>query len=116
MQTAPAKQEGKVVVSEDDAKKAEQIKTEANELFQKCKYAKAVELYDKAIELNPGVAIYFANRAFAYSKLEQYGAAIADASTAISLDPLYAKAYYRRGSAYVCLGKYKVGVKDFQKV
>jgi hypothetical protein len=48
--------------------------------------------------------------------LEQYGAAITDATTSIALDPKYAKGYYRRGSAHLALGKYKLGRKDFQKV
>jgi tetratricopeptide (TPR) repeat protein len=40
------------------------------------KYALALGKYDEAIKLNPDSAIYLSNRAFAYTKLEQYGAAI----------------------------------------
>lgn len=32
------------------------------------------------------------------------------------LDSTYLKAYYRRGSAYMALGKFKLAVKDFRKV
>jgi serine/threonine-protein phosphatase 5 len=35
-----------------------------------------VEKYTEAIELNPNVAAYYANRAFAHTKLEAYGSAI----------------------------------------
>lgn len=55
-------------------------------------YAKAVEGYSRAIELNPKKAVYYANRAFAQMRLEQYGAAILDATAAIELDPTYVKA------------------------
>ena len=47
--------------------------------------------YSKAIDLNPTSAVYFANRAFAHIKLENYGAAVADATSAINLDPKYIK-------------------------
>lgn len=40
------------------------------------KYEDAVEKYTEAIDLNPNVAAYYANRAFAHTKLEAYGAAI----------------------------------------
>jgi hypothetical protein len=36
-------------------------------------------------------AVYYANRAFAHTKLENYGAAVEDATEAIRLDPEYIK-------------------------
>eukprot|EP01118_Nematostelium_gracile_P018746 TRINITY_DN8453_c0_g1_i1.p1 TRINITY_DN8453_c0_g1~~TRINITY_DN8453_c0_g1_i1.p1 ORF type:complete len:487 (-),score=134.49 TRINITY_DN8453_c0_g1_i1:87-1547(-) len=95
---------------------SETLKVRANNAFGEGKFNLAIELYDKAISLNPVNAILYANRAFAYTKLEQFGAAIMDATRAIDLDPTYAKAYYRRGSAYLALAKYKDGLKDFQRV
>lgn len=95
---------------------AEQLKAEANRAFGAKRYAKAVELYSKAIEANPSVAVYYSNRAFAHLRLENYGAAINDASTAIQMDPSYIKGYYRRGSAYLGLGKFREGLKDFRRV
>jgi len=103
-------------VSSEIAEKAEEFKNKANELFTGGKYEKALSLYDEAIKLNPYNAVYFSNRAFAYQKLEQFGASVVDAARAIDLDKTYAKAYYRRGSALVALGKYKAGLKDFKKV
>ena len=62
--------------------------------FSAHKYAQAIDLYTKAIELNSQNAVYWANRAFAHLKLEEYGSAIQDASTAIEVDPKYSKACY----------------------
>lgn len=54
-------------------------------------YGAAVSLYTKAVELDPQNAVYYANRAFAHIKLEEYGSAVADASKAIEVDSTYAK-------------------------
>ncbi|OMO60872.1 Tetratricopeptide TPR-1 [Corchorus olitorius] len=89
--------------------KAEEIKLQANEAFKAHKYGQAIELYSQAIELNDQNAVYWANRAFAHTKLEEYGSAIQDATKAI-------EGYYRRGAAYLAMGKFKEALKDFQQV
>lgn len=61
-------------------------------------------------------AIYYANRAFAHIKLENYGFAIEDATEAIKKDANYPKGYYRRASAYFALGKYKNAAANFKRV
>ncbi|XP_074575483.1 serine/threonine-protein phosphatase 5-like [Curcuma longa] len=95
---------------------AEEIKLLANEAFKANKFSQAIVLYSKAIELNGLNAVYWANRAFAHTKLEEYGSAVQDASKAIEIDPRYSKAYYRRGAAYLAMGKFKEALKDFQQV
>ncbi|KAJ6723576.1 SERINE/THREONINE-PROTEIN PHOSPHATASE 5-RELATED [Salix koriyanagi] len=96
--------------------RAEEIKVLANEAFKAHKYGQAIDLYSQAIELNGDNAVYWANRAFAHSKLEEYGSAIQDASKAIEIDPKYSKGYYRRGAAYLAMGKIRDALKDFQQV
>ncbi|MBA0821346.1 hypothetical protein Goarm_018210, partial [Gossypium armourianum] len=88
---------------------AEEIKVQANEAFKAHKYGQAIDLYTQAIELNSQNAVYWANRAFAHTKLEEYGSAIQDATKAI-------EGYYRRGAAYLAMGKFKEALKDFQQV
>jgi serine/threonine-protein phosphatase 5 len=51
----------------------------------------AVDKYSEAVELRPDCAVYYANRAFAHIKLEEYGSAVADATSAIQADQQYAK-------------------------
>ena len=50
-----------------------------------------LELYSKAIELNPDNAVLYSNRSACHLIEEAYGFAIEDASTAIKKDPSYAK-------------------------
>ncbi len=96
--------------------RAEALKNEGNALFQQERFALAVEKYNDAIELNPEVPAYYSNRAFCHLKLESYGLALADATVALELDKTFVKAYYRRGSAYMALAKYKDALKDFKAV
>ncbi|KAL8267252.1 hypothetical protein R6Q59_004596 [Mikania micrantha] len=99
-----------------NASLAEEIKQQANQAFKANKFSQAIDLYTKAIELNGENAVYWANRAFAHAKLEEYGSAIQDASKALEIDPKYSKGYYRRGAAYLAMGKFKEALKDFQQV
>ncbi|KAK3140499.1 hypothetical protein QOZ80_5AG0401860 [Eleusine coracana subsp. coracana] len=99
-----------------NAQKAEELKVKANDAFKANKFAQAIELYSQAIELNSSNAVYWANRAFAHTKLEEYGSAVQDATKAIEIDPRYSKGYYRRGAAYLAMGKFKEALKDFQQV
>ncbi|KAI9227604.1 MAG: type 5 protein serine/threonine phosphatase isoform [Piptocephalis tieghemiana] len=102
--------------SEKDLLAAEEAKARANALFGERKYELAVEAYNEAIALNPLVPAYYTNRAFAHTKLEAFGYAIADAEEAISLDANFVKGYYRRGVANMALCKYKEARRDFRVV
>ena len=55
-------------------------------------FAAAIDGYTRAIDLNPtGSPAYYSNRAICYIKLESYGAAIADATKALEIDPAFVK-------------------------
>lgn len=79
-------------------------------------FNKAIELYSAAIDLNPNVAVYYSNRSISYLKTECYGYALSDATKAIELDKSYIKGYYRRAAAHMCLGKFKLALRDFEAV
>ncbi|OMJ26097.1 Serine/threonine-protein phosphatase 5 [Smittium culicis] len=64
------------VQNDENIKKAENIKLEANALFAEKKYNQAMEKYTEAITLNPSVPAYYTNRAQCYILTEGYGAAI----------------------------------------
>lgn len=97
----------KSVVTEEQKKKAEECKNKGNAHMKNSEFNEAVSAYSNAIELNPYNAVYFCNRAAAYSKLDQHTAAIDDCKQAIALDPSYGKAYGRLGIAYSNLNKYQ---------
>ncbi|KAJ3034697.1 Serine/threonine-protein phosphatase 5 [Rhizophlyctis rosea] len=103
-------------VSEDDKRKAEELKDAANKLFASKHYQEAIDKYTEAISYNPNVPAYYSNRAFAYIKTELYGAAIRDADKAIALDSKFVKGYYRRAVGNAALGKLREAVKDFRSV
>ncbi|XP_005405887.2 PREDICTED: small glutamine-rich tetratricopeptide repeat-containing protein alpha isoform X2 [Chinchilla lanigera] len=101
--------------SEEDSAEAERLKTEGNEQMKVENFEAAVHLYGKAIELNPSNAVYFCNRAAAYSKLGNYTGAVQDCERAICIDPAYSKAYGRMGLALSSLNKHAEAVAYYKK-
>ncbi|XP_069914681.1 small glutamine-rich tetratricopeptide repeat-containing protein alpha isoform X2 [Oryctolagus cuniculus] len=101
--------------SEEDYAEAERLKTEGNEQMKGENYEAAVHFYGKAIELNPANAVYFCNRAAAYSKLGNYAGAVQDCERAIGIDPSYSKAYGRMGLALSSLNKHAEAVAYYKK-
>ena len=51
---------------------ADRYKSQGNQALQAGMYADAVELYTKAIALDPSCAVYFSNRAAANAALERW--------------------------------------------
>lgn len=105
-----------VNVTDEDKMKAEEMKEKANVFFKNEDYNQAITFYSQAIELNPYVAAYYGNRCLAYIRIECFGYALQDANKALEVDNSYVKAYYRRASANMALGKFKLALKDFEAV
>lgn len=59
-------------------------------------FDQAIDFYTQAIDMNPNVAAYYGNRAFAYIKTECFGYALEDANKALQLDKKFLKV--RKGS------------------
>ncbi|KAG8454568.1 hypothetical protein GDO86_000983 [Hymenochirus boettgeri] len=96
-QISPPVNSGLASPSEDDISEAERLKSEGNEQMKLENFESAVSFYTKALDLNPTNAVYFCNRAAAYSKLGNYAGAVRDCEEAITIDPSYSKAYGRMG-------------------
>jgi len=77
-------------------------------------YSKAIEFYSKAIDLNPNNAIFYSNRAAAYSHIGDHQKAVDDCKISIKLNPGYSKAYGRLGLAYFSLGKYQEAIIEYK--
>ncbi|MQL72751.1 hypothetical protein Taro_005082 [Colocasia esculenta] len=94
---------------------AETLKSQGNRAMQSKLYPEAIELYNCAIALLENNAIYYCNRAAAYTQTHKYTEAIADCMKSIELDPNYAKAYSRLGLAYYAQGNYQEALLVFYK-
>ncbi|CAN6914206.1 unnamed protein product [Brassica oleracea] len=95
---------------------AKELAAKAKEAFEDDEFDVAVDLYSKAIDLDPKCAEFFADRAQANVKLEKFIAeAVEDANKAIELDPLLTKAYLRKGTACMKLEEYQTAKKALEK-
>jgi len=94
---------------------AESYKTQGNQKLSSKIYAEAIECYSKAIDLCSNNAIYYCNRAAAYSHLGEHNKAITDCEESIKLNPNYSKAYSRLGFALYSINKYSDAVQQYTK-
>ncbi|XP_071402917.1 small glutamine-rich tetratricopeptide repeat-containing protein alpha-like, partial [Centroberyx affinis] len=101
--------------TEEQIAEAERLKTDGNDQMKVENFAAAVEFYSKAIAINPQNAVYYCNRAAAYSKLGNYAGAVQDCELAIGIDPNYSKAYGRMGLALASLNKHTEAVSYYKK-
>ncbi|KAG9067809.1 hypothetical protein KI688_011397 [Linnemannia hyalina] len=99
----------------EQKKNAEDLKVAGNRKVNEKEYAEAIRLYGEAIVLNPKNAVYYANRAAAYSQMGDHQNAITDSLKAAEVDPSYSKAYSRLGHAYFSVGKYNEAVTAYEK-
>ncbi|KAL9268266.1 Small glutamine-rich tetratricopeptide repeat-containing protein [Drosera capensis] len=95
---------------------AEALKKLGNKAMQSELYVDAIERYTCAITLRENNAVFYCNRAAAYTHLQKYKDAISDCLKAIEIDPNYSKAYSRLGHAYFAEGNYSDAInKGFVK-
>jgi tetratricopeptide (TPR) repeat protein len=80
-----------------DKAQADKFKQSGNTQMSSKQFDDAIESYNKAIALDPTNAVYYSNRAAAYSSKGDHLAAVGDAEQAISVDPQFIKAYHRLG-------------------
>lgn len=102
-------------ISDADKEAAENLKNQGNELLKQDRYQDAINSYTKAIHIDGRNAVYFCNRAAAYSKLGDHQNCVSDCLKALELDPNYSKAYGRKGLAHTVLGQHKEAKECFQK-
>ncbi|XP_065165276.1 small glutamine-rich tetratricopeptide repeat-containing protein beta [Atheta coriaria] len=94
---------------------AEEYKVKGNDAMKENNYTAAIEHYSKAIKLFNKKAIYYCNRAAAFSRMERHRDAVADCKEAIKLDPSYGKAYGRLGIAYANMNMYRDAANAYRK-
>lgn len=77
-------------------------------------FEKALELYDKAIDLDPNNFLSFANKGFTLTLMEKNAEAIPFFDKAIELESNSAYAFSNRGLAKIKIGHEKEGLDDIQ--
>lgn len=85
------------------------------ECREKKHFERAIEYYDKSIELNGGFTPTYNDRGVSYFYLKQYEKSIEDYNKAIELNPNYLYAYYNRGCSYSSLKQYDKAIEDYIK-
>ena len=89
-----------------DKAAAEKLKATGNSQMSAKKYDDAIKSYTEAIKLDPTNAVYYSNRAAAYSSKNEHSSAVLDAEKAIEVDPSFVKAYHRLGCATIIVSNY----------
>ncbi|OMO55553.1 Tetratricopeptide-like helical [Corchorus olitorius] len=94
----------------------ETFKSQGNRAMQSKQYTDAIELYSMAVSLCDNNAVYYCNRAAAYTQVHKHTEAIRDCLKSIEIDPNYSKAYSRLGLVYYAQGNYADAIeKEFKK-
>ena len=97
----------------------EPVKKKGNDLYEQKNYEEAIQVYTKALELDPQNkkynSIILVNRALCFQKLEKYKAALNDANQSLKLNPNYSRAYVKRAIVHLKLKNFKAAVEDFEK-
>ncbi|KAJ1833032.1 Small glutamine-rich tetratricopeptide repeat-containing protein 2 [Coemansia sp. RSA 2711] len=103
------------VPSDEDRRRADAYKAEGNSFVTQRDYKSAIDAYTKAIELVGDTAVYYGNRAAAYSQSGEHEKAVADAKQALDIDSAYSKGYSRLGLAHFGLGQYQEAADAYEK-
>jgi stress-induced-phosphoprotein 1 len=92
-----------------------EAKERGNTKFKAGDWAGALNEYNEAIKRDPTNAVYYVNRAAAYTKVLDFGRALEDAEKAIKLDPKYVKAWARKGKIEQFTKKYHRALESFKE-
>jgi tetratricopeptide (TPR) repeat protein len=98
---------------------ADKAKEEGNNAFKKKDYSVAIDLYSRAISIDPTNAAYFLNRCMSFIEIQKFEEALSDANMAIQLKPDYFKAYNKKVLALISMGRFDeavIAIDEYEKV
>ncbi|XP_018792419.1 PREDICTED: hsc70-interacting protein 1-like [Bactrocera latifrons] len=101
--------------TEEEIDQASALRSQAAAAYSEQKFDEAIDLYTKAIELNPGNALFHAKRGQAFLKLKKPNACIRDCDKALELNCDSAAAYKFRGRAHRLLGNWEKSANDLRQ-
>lgn len=97
------------------SQQAEKQKNLGNDAFKAGNFAKAIEYYTYATELDPKNPVYFTNRSMCYFKMQEWAKSLRDAEKSIALNGSWVKGFYRAGMAQIELGLLKEAFANLEK-
>ncbi len=86
-----------------------------NEYYEKGDFDRAIENYNRAVEMDPAYDKAYYNRGLAYACKEDYDRAISDINKVIELKPEFAEAYHVLGLAYEYKNMPDQAIEAYQK-
>jgi tetratricopeptide (TPR) repeat protein len=96
-----------------------EAKDQANKVFNRGEFQRAIPLYSQALCLDPKhdeyCALIYCNRAAALMNLERFHTALMDCDEALQRKPQYPRALIRRARCFVALKKYSDAVSGFNR-
>lgn len=90
-------------------------KNKGNELFKAGDFPGAIKEFDEGLRRDPNNKFIFSNRAFAYIKLMEPVQGMKDANKALEIDPLFVKAWARKGTCHQLQKEYHKAMEAFEK-
>ena len=103
------------IPTEEEVDQSSELRSQAAAAYSDQKFREAIDLYTKAIEINPGNALFHAKRGQAFLKLMKPNACIRDCDKALELNCDSAAAYKFRGRAHRLLGNWELAAKDLRQ-
>jgi len=95
--------------------KAEQHKDAGNLLFKAGDFPGAIKEFNEGLKRDPVNKFLYSNRSFAYIKLMEPTSAMKDADKALELDPLFVKAWARKGTCHQLHKEFHKAMDAFAK-
>lgn len=95
-----------------------ELKDLGNKAFGSSRYQEAVELYTKAIEVEPNAVLY-SNRAISYLKLQEWNKALQDCDTGLAIvddEKVKTKLLFRKASCFGGMRSKKLARTYYEKV
>ncbi|KAL9229729.1 hypothetical protein vseg_005165 [Gypsophila vaccaria] len=83
----------------------EELKIMGNEDYKNGRFAEALALYERAIDLDPSQASYRSNKSAALTALGRLLEAVFECREAINIEPHYHRAHHRLANLYLRLGE-----------
>ncbi|MEA3475609.1 MAG: tetratricopeptide repeat protein [Candidatus Cloacimonadota bacterium] len=104
------------LLSQTNETEAEKYFNLGEDYYEQGLIDKAIECYQKVVEINPDDAYAYYNMGYAYGDKGNYNKAIECFQKAVEINPDFAVAYNSMGMAYGVKGNYDKAIECYQKV